>query len=92
MARSGRSLHAVGVEAKELHDMQQNALEIIDEVRARVVSGETLRNGLIECRKGSEYSNAFSSGMNKREDAAMLIDLGLRLMGFVSRNKDDKFI
>ena len=63
--------------------MKRNALETLEELRLRVECGETLRFGVVECRKGGIYSTEFSSGANKREDAAMLMGLALRLMGFV---------
>ena len=71
---------------------KQQALETLDNLRQRIESGETIRFGLVECRRNGDYSTEFSSGMNKREDAAMLIDLALRLLGFASRNKHDELI
>ena len=50
-----------------------------------MLSGETTRFGLVECRSNGDYSTEFTSGMNKREDAAMLIDLALRLLGFAQQ-------
>jgi hypothetical protein len=67
-------------------------LDALDELRQRVDAGEVTRFGLIECRTDGLYSTQFTSAMHKREDAAMLLDLSLRLLGFVSRNKDDKFV
>jgi hypothetical protein len=71
---------------------RKNMLEAIDELRQRIDSGVVTRFGLIECRADGMYSTQFTSAMHKREDAAMLLDLALRLLGFVSRNKDDEFI
>jgi hypothetical protein len=71
---------------------RKNMLDALDELRQRVDAGEVTRFGLIECRTDGLYSTQFTSAMHKREDAAMLLDLSLRLLGFVSRNKDDKFV
>lgn len=68
---------------------RQNALEMVDELRQRIVNGETLRFGLVETRVGEIWATSFSSGMHKREDGAMLIELGLRMLGFVSKDVDD---
>jgi len=71
---------------------KKQALEQLEELRARIESGQTLRWGYIECRANGDYTTAFSSGMNKREDAAMLMDLAFRLLGFVSKNKDGNYV
>ena len=71
---------------------RDNMLEAIDELRQRVEEGAVTRFGLIECRTDGMYSTQFTSAMHKREDADMLLDLSLRLLGFVSRNKDDEFV
>lgn len=71
---------------------KKNALDTLDAVRKRVEDGTTLRFGLVEARANGEYSTEFTMATHKREDAAMLIDLALRLLGFVSRNKDDELI
>lgn len=81
------------ISAKSTTEVErQNMLEAIDELRKRIDEGEVTRFGLIECRANGMYSTQFTSAMHKREDAAMLMDLAFRLMGFVSRNKDDEFI
>jgi hypothetical protein len=67
-------------------------LEALDGLRARIDAGEVTRFGLIECRSNGLYSTQFTSATHKREDAAMLLDLSLRLLGFVSRDKDDELI
>lgn len=71
---------------------KQNALEQLEELRKRIESGETLRFGIIECKQGSDYSTSFSSQANKREDAAMLIELALRMLNFASFDKDGKLV
>jgi hypothetical protein len=64
---------------------QRNALEMADELRARIVAGEVVRFGLIECRRGDLWATSFSSGMDKRHGAAMLIELGVKMLGFASQ-------
>jgi hypothetical protein len=71
---------------------RDNMLQSLDALRARINNGEVTRFGLIECRTNGDYTTEFTSAMHKREDAAMLIDLALRLMGFVCKNKDDEFV
>ena len=63
---------------------KRNALEMVDELRERILAGDTVRFGLIEVRRGSAWSTSFSSGAEKLQDAAMLIDLGIRMLGFAS--------
>jgi hypothetical protein len=69
-----------------------NMLDTLNGLRRRIENGEVTRFGLVECRSNGDYSTEFTSAMHKREDAAMLIDLALRLMGFVSRNKHDDLV
>ena len=71
---------------------KQNALEQLDELRKRIESGETLRFGIIECKQAGDYSTSFSSQTNKREDAAMLLELSLRMLNFASFDKDGKLV
>jgi molybdate-binding protein len=83
----------IPVLTKSVEKIQRdNMLESIDGLRRRIDAGEVSRFGLVECRTNGDYTTEFTSAMHKREDAAMLIDLALRLMGFVSRNKDDEFV
>jgi molybdate-binding protein len=83
----------IPVLTKSVEKIQRdNMLESIDALRRRIDAGEVSRFGLVECRTNGDYTTEFTSAMHKREDAAMLIDLALRLMGFVSKNKDDEFV
>lgn len=45
-------------------------------------AGEIITVGLIGKRPGGEWQTAMSSSQNRLEDAAMLIELGMRRLGF----------
>lgn len=44
--------------------------------------GELVTVGLVGKRIGGEWQTAMSSSQNKLEDAAMLVELGMRRLGF----------
>jgi hypothetical protein len=71
---------------------RDNMLESLNGLRARIEMGEVTRFGLIECRTNGDYTTEFTSAMHKREDAAMLLELALRLLGFLSRDKNDEIV
>jgi hypothetical protein len=48
-------------------------------------AGALLSVGLIGKRVGGEWQTGFSSSDNSLEDAAMLIELGIRRLGFKQR-------
>lgn len=48
-------------------------------------AGEIITVGLIGKRPGGEWQTAMSSSQNRLEDAAMLIELGMRRLGFVQK-------
>jgi hypothetical protein len=45
-------------------------------------NGEIITVGLVGKRVGGEWQTAMSSSQNNLEDAAMLIELGIRRLGF----------
>ena len=47
--------------------------------------GEIVTVGLVGKRVGGEWQTAMSSSQNSLEDAAMLIELGIRRLGFKQR-------
>ena len=61
---------------------RKNAIEQLEELRKRILSGETVRFGTIEFRRGGDYSTQFSDGIDKLRSAALLIELGMRMLGF----------
>ncbi len=61
---------------------QQSMLELIDEIRADIVAGNITRVGVVFCKVNSEWGTTFSKSDNRCVDAAMLIELGLRRLGF----------
>lgn len=48
-------------------------------------AGEIVTVGLVGKRVGGEWQTAMSSSQNSLEDAAMLIELGIRRLGFKQR-------
>jgi len=48
-------------------------------------AGEIISVGLIGKRVGGEWQTSFSSSDNGLEDAAMLIELGMRRLGFAQK-------
>jgi hypothetical protein len=48
-------------------------------------AGEIVTVGLVGKRVGGEWQTAMSSSQNGLEDAAMLIELGIRRLGFKQR-------
>jgi hypothetical protein len=48
-------------------------------------AGEIITVGLIGKRPGGEWQTAMSSSQNRLEDAAMLIELGMRRLGFAQK-------
>ena len=58
---------------------------MIDDIRADVVAGVITRAGVVFCRPSGEWGTVFSRTDDSRLDAAMLIELGLRRLGFATR-------
>lgn len=48
-------------------------------------AGELINVGLVGKRVGGQWQTSFSSSDNGLEDAAMLIELGMRRLGFRNR-------
>lgn len=48
-------------------------------------AGEIITVGLVGKRPGGEWQTAMSSSQNRLEDAAMLIELGMRRLGFAQK-------
>jgi len=65
---------------KDAATEKQNALDMLDEVRQRIESGETLRIGIVQVGP-HKHATEFSSGLHALEDGALLVQLGLRMIG-----------
>ena len=63
-------------------EQQRDLLEMLDDIRAEVVAGNITHAGVVFCRLGGEWGTVFSRSNDSRLDAAMLIELGLRRLGF----------
>ena len=63
----------------------ENVITMLEEWLEAAKDGEIISVGLIGTRVGGEWQTAFSSSDNSLEDAAMLIELGMRRLGFKQR-------
>lgn len=59
---------------------KKNALEMIEELRSNIESGKTVRFGLVQFGP-SGFWTEFSSATDRLRDGAVLIQLGMRLLG-----------
>jgi hypothetical protein len=63
----------------------ENAIAMLEEWLEAAKDGEIVSVGLVGKRVGGEWQTSFSSSDNGLEDAAMLLELGIRRLGFVQR-------
>jgi len=63
----------------------QNAINLLESWLKEAKAGNVISVGIVGKRTGGEWATAMSSSDNGLEDAAMLIELGIRRMGFVQR-------
>jgi hypothetical protein len=59
-----------------------NVIEMLEQWLEEARNGEIITVGLVGKRVGGEWQTAMSSSQNKLEDAVMLIELGIRRLGF----------
>lgn len=62
-----------------------NAINMLEQWLEDAKAGEIITVGLIGKRPGGEWQTAMSSSSNRLEDAAMLIELGMRRLGFAQK-------
>jgi hypothetical protein len=62
-----------------------DAIAMLEQWLEDAKNGELISVGLIGKRIGGEWQTGFSSSDNGLEDAAMLIELGIRRLGFKQR-------
>jgi hypothetical protein len=62
-----------------------DAVNMLEQWLENAKNGELISVGLIGKRVGGEWQTAMSSSQNGLEDAAMLIELGIRRLGFKQR-------
>jgi len=60
----------------------ENAIAMLEQWLEDAKNGEVVSVGIIGKRSGGEWQTSFSSSDNRLEDAAMLIELGMRRLGF----------
>ena len=63
----------------------ENAIAMLEQWLEDAKDGKIVSVGLIGKRVGGEWQTGMSSSDNSLEDAAMLIELGMRRLGFVQR-------
>ena len=62
-----------------------DAIAILEQWLEDAKDGQIVTVGLVGKRVGGEWQTGFSSSNNGLEDAAMLIELGMRRLGFKQR-------
>lgn len=62
-----------------------DAIAMLEQWLEDAKAGEIVTVGLVGKRVGGEWQTGFSSSNNGLEDAAMLIELGIRRLGFKQR-------
>jgi hypothetical protein len=70
---------------KAVSPNNDNTIAVLEDWLEMAKSGELISVGLIGKRTGGDWQTAFSSSDNRLEDAAMLIELGLRRLGFAQK-------
>jgi predicted esterase YcpF (UPF0227 family) len=63
------------------HD-NSDAIEMLEQWLEDAKSGEVVTVAIVGKRVGGEWQTGMSSSQNRLEDAAMLIELGMRRLGF----------
>ena len=62
-----------------------DAVNMLEQWLEDAKAGEIITVGLVGKRPGGEWQTAMSSSQNRLEDAAMLIELGMRRLGFAQK-------
>jgi hypothetical protein len=62
-----------------------DAIALLEQWLEDAKAGEIVTVGLVGKRIGGEWQTGMSSSQNSLEDAAMLIELGIRRLGFKQR-------
>ena len=62
-----------------------DAIVLLEQWLEDAKDGQIVTVGLVGKRIGGEWQTAMSSSQNSLEDAAMLIELGMRRLGFIQR-------
>lgn len=62
-------------------ERKREMLEMLDRIRGQVEDGTITRLGIVS-ERGSDWASEFSRTPDRRLDAAMLFELGMRRLGF----------
>ena len=62
-----------------------DAVQMLEEWLQAAKDGQIISVGLVGKRVGGEWQTSMSASENALEDAAMLIELGMRRLGFAQR-------
>lgn len=73
---------------KSLTLNNEDTIQMLTEWLRQAEDGELVTVGLVGKRIGGEWQTGMSRSDNSLEDAAMLIELGMRRLGFVIRGKE----
>ena len=60
----------------------ENAIAMLEQWLEDAKAGEVISVGIVGKRIGNEWQTSFSSSDNRLEDAAMLLELVMRRLGF----------
>lgn len=60
----------------------QDAITLLEEILERAREGDIVSVGIVYDLQGGGWGSAFSSSNNHRQDAAMLMELAMRRLGF----------
>lgn len=60
----------------------ENAIAMLEQWLEDAKNGEVISVGIVGKRVGGEWQTGFSSSDNRLEDAAMVLELGMRRLGF----------
>lgn len=63
----------------------EDAIAMLEKWLSDARAGEIVTVGIVGKRVGGEWQSGMSSSDNALEDAAMLLELGIRRLGFVQR-------
>lgn len=70
---------------KDTPPHNEHAIAMLEEWLEDAKSGEIITVAIVGKRIGGEWQTGMSSSQNRLEDAAMLIELGMRRLGFKQR-------
>ena len=70
-------------------EIQEDVVKILERYLAKARNGEIISLGIVVDMRGGGYATTFSKCMDVRTSGAMLIELGLRRIGFETSRGED---